>query len=92
MAATLLSLRSTLSCRILACSSTRTIATSARVLARAGAGTAKKKYGKGAEPKKKKRLSPEGEMRLQRQRAKKKYEGNPYKMTLEGAINVIRVR
>jgi hypothetical protein len=56
-----------------------------------GAVTAKKKYGKGAEPKKKKKLSPEAEMRLQRQRAKKQYDKNPYKLTLEDAINVIRV-
>ena len=93
MAATLLSLRSTPSCRILACSSTRSIATSARSLARVAAGTATKKYGKGksAEPKKKKKLSPGAEMRLQTQKSKKKYDQNPYKMTLEGAINLIRV-
>ena len=93
MAATLLSLRSTPSCRILACSSTRSMATSARVLARVAAGTATKKYGKGkgAEPKKKKKLSPAAEMRLQTQKSKKAYDQNPYKMTLEGAINVIRV-
>ena len=65
---------------------------SARVLARtAAAGKATKKYGKGAEPKKKKKMSPEAEMRLQVQKAKEKYGNNSYKMTLEGAIHVIRV-
>src|SRR5258706_7182973 len=93
MAATLLSLRSTPSCRILACSSMRSIATSSRVLARVAAGATTKKYGKGkgAEPKKKKKLSPGAEMRLQAQTSKKAYDQNPYKMTLEGAVNVIRV-
>ena len=90
MASTFLSLRSIPSRRVLACSSTRYIATSARVMARA-AGAATKKYGKGAEPKKKKKLSPEAEMRLQRQKAKKQYEKNAYKLTLEDAIHVIRV-
>lgn len=93
MASTLLSLRSTPSCRIFACSSTRNIATSAQVLARVAAGKATKKYGKGkgAEPKKKKKLSPGAEMKLQVQKYKKKYDENPYKMTLADAINVIRV-
>jgi len=40
-----------------------------------------KKYGKGAEPKK---LSPEAEMRLQRQKAKKQYD----KLTLKDTIHV----
>jgi hypothetical protein len=69
----------------------RGIATSARVLARAAAGTKKKKYGKGAEPKKKKKLSPEAEVRLQVQKSKANYDKDPYKMTLEDAINVLRV-
>ena len=56
-----------------------------------GPGTATKKYGKGAEPKKKKKLSPEAEMKLQVQKSKKTYAKNAYKMTLEDAINVIRV-
>jgi hypothetical protein len=88
MASIFLSLRSKTSSWTLLYSSTRGVATSARVLA---AGTATKKYGKRAEPKKKKKLSPEAEMRLQAQMAKKKYDKNPYKMTLEDAINVIRV-
>ena len=83
----MLSLRSTAPCRTLACSSTRSIATSA-VLA---AGRAAKKYGKGAEPKKKKKLSPEAEMRQQVKMSKKKYDKSPYKMPLVDAINVIRV-
>ena len=93
MASTLLSFRSTPSCRIFACLSTRNIATSAQVLARVAAGKATKKYGKGkgAEPKKKKKLSPVAEMKLQKQKSKKLYDGNPYKMTLADAINVIRV-
>jgi hypothetical protein len=91
MASSFLLLRSTASCRTPSCSSTRGIATSVRVLARTAGGTPTKKYGKGGEPKKKKKLSPEAEMRLQRQRAKKVYDVNAYKMTLEDAINVIRV-
>jgi len=50
-----------------------------------------KKSGKGAEPKKKKKLTPAAEMKLQGKRAKAKYDMNAYKMSLEDAINVIRV-
>ena len=91
MASLFRSLHATTPRTTLASSPARCIATSARVLARAAAGTAKKKYGKGAEPKKKKKLSPEAEVRLQVQTSKLKYDRNAYKMTLEDAINVIRV-
>ena len=90
MASTFLSLRSATRCKTLAYAQTRCIATSARLLARAAVGKATKKYGKGAEPKKRK-LSPEAEVKLQAQRSRERYEKNPHKMSLEEAINVIRV-
>jgi len=85
MTSTFFSPRSIPSRRVLVCSSTRYIATSVRVMAR-GAGTATKKY---AELKKKKKLNPEAEMRLQVQKAEKQYKKNAYKLTLEDVIHVV---